>query len=330
MYRSALHVQPDETDAAPEPVLGQGRMPCTIAVVSDGSALTHRGLAGGAWSVEPVLRHWAALIHQCTGLAARPVYLATQNAEDLSAALRGLPPDIGAVFLIHTDPARHWAATGSEQAGGSERPVITDRAMTAVAATAALLTTLRRRGLSPDHSRVVIAGAATMPVLRPLLLAAGFSCVTSWDRRDAVTFPLRWVTRNAEAVVDLVGCTQELAEAASDHSELIIITPDETSWTLLALPGLLRAAATAQDPKFDIAGYHACALALVAATPPDRLLPDPRDTALTSRVEQATTQALRRAQPCAEHTDVPSPHSPHPHEHTRCEDTDDGDDHRGL
>jgi hypothetical protein len=95
----------------------------------------------------------------------------------------------------------------------------------------------------------VINGEATMPILRPLLLAAGFNCVTSWDRRDAVTFPLRWVTGNAEAVIDLVGCTQELAEAASDHSELIIITPDAPSWTLLALPGLLRAAATAQDPN---------------------------------------------------------------------------------
>lgn len=43
--------------------------------------------------------------------------------------------------------------------------------MAAVAATAALLATLNRRGLSPERSQVVTAGAATMPVLRPLLLA---------------------------------------------------------------------------------------------------------------------------------------------------------------
>jgi malate dehydrogenase (oxaloacetate-decarboxylating) len=157
--------------------------------------------------------------------------------------------------------------------------------------TAALLTALRRRGLSPGRSRVVIAGAATMPVLRPLLLAAGVGCVTSWDRCDAVMFPLRWITRNAEAVVDLLGCSRELAEAASDHPELIIIFPDQTSWTRLALPGLLRAAATAQDPKSGIAGYHACVLALVAATPPDRLLPDSRDPALSSMVDQAVSRA---------------------------------------
>lgn len=317
MCARVLRVQRDDAEAAPVPipVMGHSRVPCTIAVVSDGSAL-HRGPAGGAGSVQSVLRHWAALIHECTGLAARPVYLAAQNAEDLSAGLRGLPADIGAVVLIHTDPARHPAGTGSEQGGDSERRVVTDQAMTAAAATAALLTSLSRRGRSPGRSRVVIAGAATMPVLRPLLVATGIGCVISWDRRDAVTFPLRWITRNAEAVVDLLGCTQELAEAASDHPELVIITPDEPSWSLLALPGLLRAIATAQDPRGDIADYHACALALVAATPPDRLLPDPTDAALTSTIEQAATRALRRTQSCAEHTDVPFPRTPPPYEDT--------------
>jgi hypothetical protein len=82
------------------------------------------------------------------------------------------------------------------------------------------------------------------------------------------------------------------AESVEPVPELVIITPDQTSWALLVLPGLLRAAATALDPKFDIAGYHACALALVAATPPDRLLPDPRDPALTNTIEQATTGAI--------------------------------------
>lgn len=119
MYPSVFQVPLDEAVAVrePLPVAGQGRMPCTVAVVSDGSALTHRGLAGGAGSVEPVLRHWAALIHQCTGLATRSVYLATHNAEDLSTGLRGLSCDIGAVFLIHTDPAHHSAATGSNRPG---------------------------------------------------------------------------------------------------------------------------------------------------------------------------------------------------------------------
>jgi hypothetical protein len=56
------------------------------------------------------------------------------------------------------------------------------------------------------------------------------------ELHDAGTFPLRWITRDADAVIDLLGCTRELAEAVSDHPELVI-TPDLTSWTVLALPG---------------------------------------------------------------------------------------------
>jgi hypothetical protein len=82
--------------------------------------------------------------------------------------------------------------------------VVTDTAMTATAVIAALLTVPRRRGVPPQRSRVVIASAATMPVLGPLLVIAGFGGVTSWDRHDAGRFPLHGITRDAEAVVDLL------------------------------------------------------------------------------------------------------------------------------
>lgn len=196
-------------------------------------------------------------------------------------------PEVSTVPQSPGGAAHHAAATGSEQAGGSQRRVVTDRAMTT---TAALLTALRCRGLSPGRSRVVIAGAATMPELRPLLLAAGVGCVTSWDRRDAVMFPLRWITRNAEAVVDLLGCSRELAEAASDHPELIIIFPDQTSWTRLALPGLLRAAATAQDPKSGIAGYHAWCWPWSPPPHPTGCCPTRGTRRWTSMVEQAVSR----------------------------------------
>ncbi|MGH3779918.1 MAG: hypothetical protein ACRDRO_04605 [Pseudonocardiaceae bacterium] len=273
-------------------------MPYAVAGVSDGSALAHQDPTSRAGSVAPALRHWAALIHEHTGLPTRPMYVAAQDAEDLSAGLRGLSPDIGVIVLICTDPAHYSAANGSAPGWGSQRPVVTDSAMAAAAATAALLTTLNRRGLSPERSRVVIAGATTMPVLRSLLLAAGLGRVISWDRRDTVTFPLHRIIRNAEAVIDLLGCARELAEIASDNPELIIITPDKASWALLALPALLHAVATAQDPTAGVKCYHACALALAANTPPDRQLPDPMEPALPSTVEQTATRAPSPARSC--------------------------------
>ena len=75
MDPSVLQVPLDEAVAVrePIPVVGQGRMPCTIAVVSDGTALTHRGVAGGAGSVEPVLhdRHRRAPLWGSTALLTR-------------------------------------------------------------------------------------------------------------------------------------------------------------------------------------------------------------------------------------------------------------------
>jgi len=95
-------------------------------------------------------------------------------------------------------------------AHNDEGPAEPDEAFTAVAVTASLLTSLSRRELSPRNSRVVIIGSATVPVLRPLLMATGLAEIISWDRHDAGTFPLHWVLRNADAVIDLTDCTQEL------------------------------------------------------------------------------------------------------------------------
>lgn len=240
---------------------------------------------------------------------------APDKAEDLSVEVRGVSPDIGAVLATCTDPAHHAPRSGPGRRAGHERPRVTDQAMTATAVTAALLTTLSRRGVSPQHSRLVIAGSAAMPVLRPLLLAAGFGCVTSWDRPDAGMFPLHRITQNAQAVIDLLDCAQELTEPASDHPELIIITPDPTRWARLASPGLLDTIAMARASRRDIEVYHACVLALVAATPPDRTVPDPTDPSLTREVERAAARALRR--PRSEHTAIPVARAPHPHAHTR-------------
>ncbi len=257
-------------------------------------------------SVEPVLSRWAALIHDRTGPTARPVYVVAHDAMRLSAGLRGLPSEIGRFLVIRSDRADH----GAGQDG--DLPVVTDTAMTAVAVTAALLGTLRRRGMEPRRTRVLIAGAATMPVLCPLLAAAGVGELTSWDRADAGRFPLRRTTRDVEVVIDLLGCGRELTDAARGRSDLIIITPDVTSWALLALPGILRALATAPDPRLDVAVYHACALALVDASPPGRVLPDQADPALGTAVERAATRALRSARLRRRPTTIPIPHAADP------------------
>lgn len=260
--------------------------PCAVVVLDAGSD-TDGSRSSRVASVEPVLSRWEALIHDRTGPAARPVCVVAHDAMRLSAGLRGLPAEIGRFLVIR--PNRAHCAAGED----SGLPVVTVAAMAAVAVTAALLGTLRRRGMQPRQTRVLIAGSATMPVLCPLLAAAGVGELTSWDRRDAGRFPLRGITRDVEVVIDLLGCGRDLTDAARGRSGLIIITPDTTSWALLALPGMLHALATAHDPRLDVALYYACALALGKASPPGRVLPDPTDPELGPAIEQAATHALR-------------------------------------
>jgi hypothetical protein len=72
--------------------------------------------------------------------------------------LRDLPAEVGAIFLPHTRPEFAYAA----RALADGPPVLTSQDTTAIALTAAVLTTLTRAGRAPRSSRVVIAGANTI------------------------------------------------------------------------------------------------------------------------------------------------------------------------
>ncbi len=239
-------------------------LPYPVAVLS-ADAVVDRDLPRWATSVESLLSRWAALIHAPAGSIARPVNVVSQDAERLGSGLRGLRSQVGRFVVIRPNRMHHTDAEGTDSL------VVTDHAPAAVAVTAALLDAMHRRCLTPRRTRVVIAGATRMPMLCPLLTAAGISEVTSWDRVDAGRFALDRITRDAEVLIDLLSCGREVAAAARTHPDLIIVTPDTTSWALLALPELLRAVAAAPDPRVDVEVFHACALtlAVVIPHPPD-------------------------------------------------------------
>ncbi|RSM85289.1 hypothetical protein DMH04_18570 [Kibdelosporangium aridum] len=254
----------------------------TVAVVSDGSALADRDT-----QVEPMLHGYAALIHESTGLPTIVRPLDVGAPQQLWTTLGALPTTVGAVFLPHVTPDRAHMA----RLAAGDTPVVTEHDTTAIALIAALMTTLTRAGRPLTFSRVVIAGANTMPVLSPLLVIAGIGDITTWNRADAGAFPLHRIATGAHAVIDLAG---GLTTAFDPLVQPAVITRDDLRVPLLALPGLLRALAQAPNVTLDVEVYYACALALVMATPPDERLPLGPDRALTRRVADAATQALRQ------------------------------------
>ncbi|MBP2328800.1 malate dehydrogenase (oxaloacetate-decarboxylating) [Kibdelosporangium banguiense] len=254
----------------------------TVAVVSDGSALADQDTP-----IEPLLHEYSALIRDVAGLPTVVMPFEAGTPRQLHATLGGLPSTVGAVFLPHVAPGHAHVA----RLAAGETPVVTDHNTAAIALIAALLTTLTRAGRPLTSSRVVIAGANTMPMLSPLLVTAGVGDITTWNRDDAVAFPLHRVAAGSDAVIDLLG---GITEAFGTLVEPAVITRDDPRTVLLALPGLLRALTQVPNARLDVEVYHACALALVMATPSDERLPQGPDRALTRQVADAATRTLHQ------------------------------------
>jgi hypothetical protein len=283
-----------------------------VAVVSDGAAdnstrnaRTSDSTLGSTLDV--TLRRYAAGIHDLAGLPTRAIRLrADTGIQDFQERLRRGPSDIAAVILIRTDPARARAA----QAASVGLPVITDLDATAITVSAAVLTTLTRAGRTPASARVVIAGANSVPVLCPLLVAAGIGDITTWNVDDAVSFPLLGVAANADVVINLLADRSEipaLPVLCAAHTDPMVITPNPRHDPLLVLPGLTRALVNTPSVSWSPAAtdnYYtetclASALTLVMATPPQHTLPTQAQRQLTDRIAEAATHALR-----------PEPHAP--------------------
>ena len=109
------------------------------------------------------------------------------------------------------------------------------------------------------------------------------------------------VSDGADVVIDLLGGTGVGTigvGAFAPDLEPTVITPDSGRGPLLTLPGLLRALTRTPRPtseaRLDVEVHHACALALVMATPPDDLLPHEPYDALADRVADAALQTLHQ------------------------------------
>lgn len=90
----------------------------------------------------------------------------------------------------------------------------------------------------------------------------------------------------------MLGGISDITRAAANRPHLAVIAPDEPDDHLLAVPGLLRVLAASAHPTLTLEVYHACAVALAAATPPSRLLPELTDPGLTAAVAGTVTREL--------------------------------------
>jgi malate dehydrogenase (oxaloacetate-decarboxylating) len=223
-----------------------------------------------------------------------PVVVGAGTGAELAERVRQLPADVAAAFLTRVDLARARTAQRElELAGG--RQALTDEDAAGIALTAACLSHLRRIDREPTAARVLVAGAAEMPVLTPLLMACGIFDVSLWNQSDDQWFPLRRAVRDADVVIDLLHGTA-LTTLGPDRPEGSVIPHLGLDGRVLAASGILRAM-TCYPPGLVELGvdlYADCALAIAAAAPArtrwSTLLRDPR---LTTAVETAVHRSIR-------------------------------------
>lgn len=260
-----------------------------IAIARDG------GCRPSLCSVSP--KAALAALRDYSGRGAFPLRVARDDGR-LTPAFTKLPAEAGAVFLANADPAQaHSPQQTLRNVPGV--PVVTDQETSAVALTAALLASVSRAGRRPGASRVVVVEADTLPVLHPLLAAAGFVDLVQWPQADGDAVPLKVLAQGASAVVDLSGDGRGTAAVENAESDCAVIAPDDPLGLLLPVPGLMRSVLdfpgilTASDLSTRVELYCACAYSLAAAAPPDGLLPELADPAVPRNVAQAANAVLR-------------------------------------
>jgi malate dehydrogenase (oxaloacetate-decarboxylating) len=243
-----------------------------VAVVSDVGSPTGDSHAGPA--VRPGDRSFqlgsiAALLHERVNVDAEVILLDPDGTEDLLAQLEDLSAKFTAIYLVDTSWARAHAA---QRALGRTTSVITDWQTSAIALTAALLTTLTRLCRPLNTATVLIVGRDHHPEIAALAVAAGIGEITSWTPLDAPCYRLSVLARNATVIIDAVNSANVRAQLTRMVLPPPIITLEHPEQPLLALTELLLLRRGTQS-NIDTHLCFACALELSARTPPDRLLP---------------------------------------------------------
>ncbi len=158
----------------------------TVAVVSDGSAVLGLGNIGPEAAM-PVMEGKAMLFKEFGGVDAWPICLATQDVDEIVAAVKAIAPGFGGINLEDISGPRCFEIEDRLREALDIPVFHDDQHGTAVVVLAAFVNALRLVGKRPEDVKVVVTGvgAAGVAVSRTLM-AAGVRNLVGADSRGAV------------------------------------------------------------------------------------------------------------------------------------------------
>jgi malate dehydrogenase (oxaloacetate-decarboxylating) len=177
--------------------------PRVVAVVSDGSAVLGLGNIGPAASL-PVMEGKVCLFAEFGGLSAVPIVLATQDVDEIVAAVTAIAPSFGGINLEDISAPRCFEVEARLRAALDIPVMHDDQHGTAIVVLAALRNAARVVGRPLGDLRVVVAGAGAAGVAcTKILLEAGVGDIGVADSqgmlhagREGLTPIKQWLVDN--------------------------------------------------------------------------------------------------------------------------------------
>lgn len=153
----------------------------TVAVISDGSAVLGLGNLGPLGAL-PVMEGKCAIFKEMAGVDAFPIVLATQDTEEIIAAIKAIAPSFGGINLEDFSAPRCFEIENRLKAELSIPVMHDDQHGTAIVVLAGLINASKVVGKKMEDLKVVIVGAgAAGCAIALLLVKAGIKSVSVSD-----------------------------------------------------------------------------------------------------------------------------------------------------
>src|SRR3989338_4286064 len=160
----------------------------SVAVVSDGSAVLGLGNIGPEAAL-PVMEGKAMLFKQFADIDAVPIVLATQNTEEIIAAVKAIAPTFGGINLEDISAPRCFEIEERLKKELDIPVMHDDQHGTAIAVLAALINALKVARKEIAKTKIVISGAGAAGIaIANILLRFGAKNIIATDSRGALHF----------------------------------------------------------------------------------------------------------------------------------------------
>ena len=207
----------------------------TVAVVSDGSAVLGLGNIG-ALAAMPVMEGKCVLFKEFGGVNAVPIWLDTQDTEEIIRSVVNIAPAFGGINLEDISAPRCFEIETRLKELLNIPVFHDDQHGTAIVVLAGIINALKVTGKKKEDCRVVVNGAGSAGVaITKLLLTYGFPHITMCDINGIISKDspdLNWMQKEMTKVTNLEGRIGLLADALKGADIFVgvsapnIVTPE--------------------------------------------------------------------------------------------------------